>query len=259
MIDVVIPMTGIGQRFKDQGYRSPKPLIEVLGKPIIQWICSMFPENQNFVFLCRDEHLQTTEMAAILKKISPNAKIVSCEGHKLGPVYTILKCQNEISDENEIIVSYCDYYMHWNFQKFTNEIRLKKPDGAVPCYTGFHPHLIPQKNLYASCKVDSDFNLLEIREKFSYEADKTKALHSPGTYYFKSGRLLKRYCQKHFDSNEHLNGEFYMSLVYNELVKDKLHVYVPQNIPYFCQWGTPEDLNEFLIWNKIVDKKYLES
>ncbi len=32
-------------------------------------------------------------------------------------------------------------------------------DGAIPCYTGFHPHLMIEKNYYASCLTDEKDNL----------------------------------------------------------------------------------------------------
>ena len=35
---VLIPLGGIGKRFKDLGYKLPKPLINVMGKPIIFWL-----------------------------------------------------------------------------------------------------------------------------------------------------------------------------------------------------------------------------
>ena len=37
-INIVIPMAGDGQRFHEFGYRAPKPLIEIHGKPIIQLV-----------------------------------------------------------------------------------------------------------------------------------------------------------------------------------------------------------------------------
>ena len=45
-----------------------------------------------------------------------------------------------------------------------------------------------------------------------------------------------------------LNGEYYVSLVYNLLVNDGLRIFVYNKVPYFCQWGTPEDLEEYLEW-----------
>ena len=96
--------------------------------------------------------------------------------------------------------------------------------------------------------TDGNDNLIEIREKYSFEKDKTKAKHSPGVYYFKSGKLLKKYCQKLVDANQAINGEYYASMPYNFMVQDGLKVWIPTNIDYFCQWGTPEDMEESLYW-----------
>ena len=109
-----------------------------------------------------------------------------------------------------------------------------------------------EKNYYGSCLTDENDDLIEIREKYSFERDKTKAKHSPGVYYFKTGALLKTYCKKLVDSNQTLNGEFYASLPYNFMVQDGLKVWVPVNVRKFCQWGTPEDLEDYLFWTECV-------
>ena len=140
--------------------------------------------------------------------------------------------------------------MTWDYRKFVKDVTERKCDGCIPCYTGFHPHLLIEKNYYASCLTDNDDNLIEIREKFSFEKDKTKAKHSPGVYYFKNGKLLKKYCQMLVDNKQMLNGEYYASLPYNFMVKDGLKVWVPVNVDKFCQWGTPEDMNEYLFWTE---------
>ena len=46
-----------------------------------------------------------------------------------------------------------------------------------------------------------------------------------------------------------LNGEYYISLVYNELIKNNLRVFIYE-IPFFLQWGTPDDLKEYLYWSE---------
>ena len=52
--------------------------------------------------------------------------------------------------------------------------------------------------------------------------------------------------------NDSLNGEFYTSLVYNYLVKDSKKVWCPDNIKFYCQWGTPEDLEDFSMWMNVL-------
>ena len=122
----------------------------------------------------------------------------------------------------------------------------------MPCYTGFHPHLLIDKNVYASCLTDDEDNLSEIREKYSFESDKTKAKHSPGVYYFKTGAIMKKYCQRLMDAKDMLNGEYYASLPFNHMVKDGCKVWVPTNVDQFCQWGTPEDMKDYLFWTDSI-------
>ena len=55
------------------------------------------------------------------------------------------------------------------------------------------------------------------------------------------------------EANDHINGEYYASLPFNYMVDDGLKVWCPINVPFFCQWGTPEDLNESLFWINLVE------
>lgn len=258
-MQIIIPMTGYGSRFKAAGYQNLKPFIKVHEKPMVEWVTHMFGSNDSEItFVCRQEHLdELNYFESELKRIAPKAKIFAIKDwEKKGPVFDVLKASEVINDNDKTIVCYCDYYMHWDYKGFVLEAEEKNCDGAIPCYSGFHPSLLPKKNLYASCKVDKDENLIEIKEKFSWEKNKEKARHSAGLYYFKSGKIMKDYFTKTVELNDHLNNEFYASLPYNHLVKDGLKVWCPVNIDKFCQWGTPEDLEEYKFWvNTIVQSK----
>lgn len=252
---IIIPMTGYGSRFVAAGYKELKPFINVQGKPIIQWILEgMYPDETDVLFICRKEHLNSIpEMTEKLIKIVPTATIYAIDSWiKKGPVYDVLRASEYIDNNEQCIINYCDFYMTWDYEKFKKDVTNRGCAGCIPCYTGFHPHLLVEKNYYASCQIDKDDNLIEIREKYSFEKNKIKAKHSPGAYYFKTGKLLKKYCQKLVDSEQMINGEFYASLPYNFMVQDGLKVWVPTNIDKFCQWGTPEDMADYLFWTETV-------
>lgn len=261
-MNIIIPMTGYGSRFVAAGYKELKPFIPVMDMPIVEWIVTkMYPTDVNFVFVCRGEHLEKDpSMREKLLALAPEATIVSIEEWvKKGPVYDVLRAYRGLKETDAIdttqpcIINYCDFYMEWDFEAFVKEALARDCDGSVPCYTGFHPNLLPEKNYYASCLTDEEDNLVEIREKYSFEKDKTKAKHSPGVYYFKNGEMMEKYCQMLTEHEEcAINGEFYASLPYNFMVKDGLKVWVPTNVSYFCQWGTPEDMKEFVYWTNMV-------
>ncbi len=245
---IIIPMTGYGSRFVAAGYKTLKPLIRVNGKPIIEWIVKgMYTEKDEFLFICREEHLQTIpEMRPLLERMGTIFAVR--DWTKQGPVADVLRAESVIADDEPCIINYCDFYMTWDYAAFCRQAVERDCDGAVPCYTGFHPNLAPKQNVYASCLTDENDNLIEIREKYSFAENKYNALHSPGVYYFKSGKTMKYYARELMKSHQTINGEFYASLIYNFLVRDGLQVWVPANVEKFCQWGTPEDMREYVFW-----------
>ena len=254
-MQIIIPMAGSGQRFKKAGYKTIKPLIEVDGKPIIEYVTNLFPGEEDFLFICSQEQLDTTDLKNILLKLKPQGKVVGIKGHNLGPVPSVLEAVDEIKEKVPVVVNYCDFDMHWDYENFKKFAKDSNADGVVVCYTGFHPHL-DGPNFYAGVRTDDRRNILEIKEKHSYTQNKQEGWHSNGTYYFKSGHLVKKYFHKLLSSKQsHENGEYYVSLVYNLLINDGLKNLV-YPVDYFCQWGTPEDLKEYLMWMDRLQKNY---
>lgn len=247
-MQIVIPMSGIGNRFLKAGFTEPKPLIMVDGRPMIEHVISMFPGEHRFIFICNQEHLRSTRLRDVLTSLVPSGKIIGIEPHKHGPVYAVMQAVDQIDDTEPTIVNYCDFFQTWDYQDFKKTMETTACDGAIPCYKGFHPHLLGP-NLYASCKVDAHNFLLEIREKHSFTPEKMDSWQSSGTYYFRTGQIMKKYFQETMDKVEPLNGEWYVSLVYNLLVQDHLKTFIYE-LDQFCQWGTPEDLQEYLYWSK---------
>ncbi len=249
---LVIPMSGQGSRFKAVGYQDVKPLISVDGKSIIAHVLDMFPDEDDVVFICNKEHLADprVRMREILLKLKPNAQIVSVPGHRKGPVYDTAQAFDVINDDEEVIVSYCDFTQRWDYAKFKADLLSKKPAGAVPSYTGFHPHLL-HKNLYAGILADKNGWLTDIQEKHCFTKNPEDSFHSGGIYYFASGTILKKYSHELIKTDLNLNGEFYTSMLYYLLKRDNLPIYVP-TATHFMQWGTPTDLEEYEAWSEKI-------
>jgi NDP-sugar pyrophosphorylase family protein len=250
---IVIPMSGIGKRFVDAGYSIPKPLIEVEGRPIIHHIIDLFPEETTFHFICNSKHLLETNMRVTLLEKVPNAFIHTVDiNNRKGPVDAVLQIQSTLPDDEEIIVSYCDYGTKWEYKAFLQEMRSQGADGGIAAYSGFHPHMLKGDN-YAFMKHENLW-LTDIQEKKSFTENKMEEYASNGTYYFKSGSLMKKYFQKlvHLDMN--VKGEYYVSLVYKLMVEDQLRIRIFE-IEKMLQWGTPSDLEDYLQWSDYFLKK----
>lgn len=257
---IIIPMSGIGKRFIEAGYKDPKPLVVVDGKPIIEHVCDLFPNEDKFTFICNSKHLSETDMRKTLLRIKPNANIVEIPKHKLGPVHAVSLVEDLIEDDEEVIVNYCDFGTYWDYKDFLKHTRDRNADGAIPSYKGFHPHMLGTTN-YAFMRDENQW-MIEIQEKKPFTNNRMNEYASNGTYYFKKGVYVKKYFKELMDKNINLKGEFYVSLVYNLLVNDGLKVSI-YNIQHMLQWGTPQDVEEYNTWSKyfrdvIEDKQELD-
>ena len=249
-MQIVIPMSGFGERFRQAGYTVPKPLIEVDGNPIIQYIVEMFSDEDDFIFICNEDHLNNSayRMKSILKSICPSGEIVSIPPHKLGPVYAVMQAIDSIDLSHQTVVNYCDFTCYWDYSHFQKYVKDMDADGVIPSYRGFHPHTL-WSNYYAYVK-EQDSRVSNIQEKQPFTDNPRQEFASSGTYYFKTGALMQEYFQRCIDEQLLVSDEYYVSMVYKPMMQDNLKVYVYE-LQHFMQWGTPDDLNEYRYWSDV--------
>ena len=244
---IIIPMSGIGNRFIEAGYSEPKPLIVIDGKPIIEHVCDLFPGETKFTFICNSKHLAETNIRNILLGIKPDANIIEIPNHKKGPVYAVSLVEDLIEDDEEVIVNYCDFGTYWDYSDFLKHTRERDADGALPSYKRFHPHMLGKTN-YAFMRDDKQW-MLEIKEKEPFTDNRMNEYASNGTYYFKKGKFVKKYFNELMQKDINLSGEYYVSLIYNLMVADGLKISI-YDIQHMLQWGTPQDVEEYNSWSK---------
>lgn len=249
-VQIIIPMSGLGKRFIDAGYKDPKPLIEVDGKPMIEHVINLFPGESDFSFICNDQHLKETNMKTILENICPNGKIYEVPViFREGPVHAVSLIFDSIDDNKEVIVSYCDYGTYWNYAEFLKDTRERNADGAIACYKGFHPHMLGTDNYAFLQETEIGSRWMKaIQEKKPFTENRMNEYASNGTYYFKTGAIMKKYFKELMEQKMKINNEYYVSMVYNLLIKDDLNVSIFE-IEHMLQWGTPNDLEIYKGWS----------
>lgn len=249
-MQIIVPMSGFGERFRRAGYSLPKPLIEVDGKPIIAHVIDLFPGETNFVFVCNQEHLDNPDyhLESTLKKYCPTGKIVGTEPHKLGPVQAVLNAAEYIDLKSPIVVNYCDFTCRWDWHDFVDFTQKTQCAGAIPAYKGFHPHYVGPNN-YAYMREEHGW-VLDIQEKQPYTDNRMEEYASSGTYYFASSELLLNTLHETKQQNLLVNGEYYMSMAYKPLLQAG-HPVAVYEIEHFMQWGTPEDLAEYQMQSEL--------
>jgi len=251
-MQIIIPMAGLGERFKFAGYKDPKPLIPIDGKPVIEHIVNLFAPEDTFLFICNENHLRDTNMKEEILRIRPDAKIVSIKEHYLGPVYTTMQAKEFIRDDEPALTCYCDINVDWDYNHFKTQMKEREADSAVIAFKGFHPPLL-QEGFYATARVNENNEVLEVREKHSFTPNKMDSWTSAGMHYFRRGEFIKKYFEQMMERQMLCNKEYYISLSHNLLIEAGLkNVIYP--VDYFISWGKPADVQEYQYWSKHFNK-----
>jgi NDP-sugar pyrophosphorylase family protein len=256
-MQIVIPMSGFGERFRRAGFTFPKPLIEVDGKPIIGHVIDMFPGEIDFIFICNEDHLINPDyrMAQTLEELCPTGRIVGIPAHKLGPIHAVRQVEYLLDYTRPVVVNYCDFTCYWDWFHFKSFVTNSACAGAIPAYKGFHPHTLGTTNYAYIKEFDGDQpNQIitwaqDIQEKQPYTNNRMEEFASSGTYYFASAKLMSDAFEQTMRQNIHVGGEYYVSLAYKLILAkgDNVAIYPVQ---HFMQWGTPDDLQEYNFWSK---------
>jgi NDP-sugar pyrophosphorylase family protein len=106
-IQLVIPAAGNGIRFKQAGYSKIKPLIEVHGIPMINWVIANFDLNENdrvFIIVKNGDRIE--ELRENWFKVS-NLKLnfIVLNGITEGPADSVNKVRKLIDGKKPMIVA----------------------------------------------------------------------------------------------------------------------------------------------------------
>ena len=102
MLNIVIPMAGRGSRFSEAGYTMPKPLIDVFGHPMIEYVTRNIKPTceHKFIYICQEEHLKKYNLAEELERMAPGCEIITVKHITKGAACTVLFAEKCI-DNNE--------------------------------------------------------------------------------------------------------------------------------------------------------------
>ena len=104
-------MAGRGSRFQKEGYTLPKPLIPVLGKPMIQVVINNLRPKvpHRFIFICLQEHLEKYQVADKLKTwAGAGTEIVTVDQVTEGAACTVLLAKELINNDEPLMIANSD-------------------------------------------------------------------------------------------------------------------------------------------------------
>ena len=221
-------MAGAGSRFQAMGYQLPKPLIDVLGRPMIKVVVDSLGIDANFTFLTRAEHIKSYAVPTVLDLIQPKSTLISVPALTSGAASTVMLAQDRIDNSLPLLIANADQDVRWKYAEFMQVINDRHADAGILTFPASDP-----KWSYAR---EENGYVVEVAEKRPI-SDKATV----GIYYWRKGSDFVRCARQMIAKNIRVNNEFYVCPVFNEAIALGLKV-VTHDVVSMEGLGTPEDL-----------------
>ena len=249
-IHVVVPMAGLGSRFKQAGYTVPKPFIPVFGKPMIQWVIenmkilpevyggieAVTPWTLKFHFIVQQAHLDAYNFDELCKSCEIDYTITPITSVTEGAACSVLLAKEHINNDERLVIVNSDQFLEWNQNEFYRALCNNEYDGCISVFEQNNPADVK----WSYSKSDSKGIVTEVAEK-KYISNWA----TTGIYGWAHGSDYVKYAEQMIAKNVRVNGEFYVCPVYNEAIGAGG---IFRNLCCKKIWGlgVPEDLESFL-------------
>ena len=230
-------MAGLGSRFHNNGIKTPKPLIEVDGKTLIEHSVNSLGISGRYIFITRkyNDPAYNERLSKVLKNLDPNSEEIQIDKVTSGCSETCLFAKDLINNDNGLIITNCDQLMKWDANSFVKSISQEGVDGSVVLFKSSDP-----KNSFAEV---ANGRVTNIVEKNPISDNALVGIHfwKKGKDFVKSSEnLLKRFRSSGLP-------ECYISETYNYLIENNKNIipfFTPKNS--YIPLGTPEDVSIYM-------------
>ncbi len=249
MLNIVVPMAGRGSRFADAGYTKPKPLIDVFGLPMIQYvIANLRPRGSHrFIFIVLGEHEREYRVSDTLKRLSPGCEVISLDSVTEGAACTVLMARDLINNETPLMIANSDQWVDVAIDEYLAKSLEPGVSGLIMTMRADDPK-------WSFVRLDGKGAITEVVEKQVVSNEATV-----GIYNFTSGSQFVEAAEEMIAKDLRVNNEFYVAPVYNGILKQggRIEFFnVGAENEGMYGLGIPSDLEKFLAMN--VSSKALE-
>lgn len=236
MLNIVVPMAGLGSRFAAAGFSEPKPLIPVFGRPMIeQVIHNLRPEGAHrFIFICLRAHDNSHGLKGRLQVMAPGCEVVLTDGLTAGAACSVLLARHWIDSAQPLLIANCDQYVDVSIDDFLAAQSHAGLDGLIMTMPASDPK-------WSFVRRGPSGLVEEVREKAVISSEATV-----GLYLFARGADFVHAAQAMVARDERVHGEFYVAPVYNDIIGAGGRIGAYDIGARMHGIGTPADLAEFL-------------
>lgn len=250
----VVPMAGLGQRFRDRGYTEPKPFVPVAGRPMVEQVLRMLPGSPSRVLVALEQHASDPRLVRLAEGANGSSsptRIIGIPALTSGQATTALVGLEGLADDAPVLFAPCDTGSIFDVRELQ---RIEASNGAEADLVVFtakgHQPAMFRPQMYGWVRVE-DGKATAIAVKKQVEGTPPGEQEVVlGTFWFSSKALFVREYEAMLAANDTVNGELYIDTIARRMVERGAKVRA-LTVQKYIPWGTPEELDTFHYWNDV--------
>ena len=234
----IIPAAGLGIRFTNFGYSTPKPFIDLYGLPMIAWAISNFTyyEGDSLTIVLRKEHEIYQDLcSATLFNLKCKINFVYLNKPTDGAARTIHIATEKLKEEEPLIVANSDQYIFNNLEMYTRSVTSTTSEGNILT-------MIASSNKWSYIKEENGL-ITHVAEK-----KQISNFATVGIYGWRKTKDFKDSFNEMLHAEDKVNGEYYLAPTYNYLISKGMkinHTLIGSIGTTVIGLGTPSDFESF--------------
>jgi putative flippase GtrA/dTDP-glucose pyrophosphorylase len=237
-------MAGLGSRFADAGYKLPKPLIVVSGKPMISNVIRHMPVADKWIFIVRQEHVDEYKIDELIKKEVSGAIVIPIAKTTEGQASTCMLAMPHINPCDSIFIAACDNTFLYNEELYNQLVKDNSIDSIVWTFTNADM-LVENPTSWGWVKLASDartINGMSVKVPVSFEPRNDHAVVA--SFFFRKAADFIASYDLMVKENYRINGEFYVDClpIYLNKLNKKSVIF---DVDLYVGWGKPSDLHYY--------------
>lgn len=236
-MNIVIPAAGLGSRFEKEGWKKPKPFIDINNNFMLELVIeNLSVPNANYFVLMRSEHIHQFR-SEINKLESLGVKIIEVPGLTEGTACTVLIAREHIENDKPLLIANSDQIIDFDVNTMIKKMKKNYLDGSILVFED--SEMNPK---WSFAKLNEDGLVTQVAEK-----EPISKFATVGIYLFNKGKDFCRYADQMINNNDRVNNEFYTCPVYNYIISAGRNIGVCKiHMKQMHGIGTPLDLNIYL-------------
>jgi len=237
-MNLVIPIASNSKFFNLEEYGYPKPLIEIMGTPMIERVIKNITQGKHFnkiIFIVRQEDCNQFHLDNTLNLLSPiKPEIIKLRADTQGALCSVLLAIEFIDNDQPLLICNADQIFDQGIANYIERFTASDLDAACLTFSSVHPR-------WSYVKENNEGLVIEATEK------RPISKHAiAGVYLYKKGADFVQNAMASIKHDSSVDGKYFIAPVFNAYVLSgkKVGHYSLSNDQYHSFYS-PQKIEEY--------------